>query len=169
VKPSRGDQRAELSPARGEGKSDAGGGGDWERVLERQNLNQALKRVEANGGAPGSDGMTVGELRPYLKEHWLEVRASLDAGTYQPRPVRRVEIPKADGGTRLLGIPTVLGRFLQQAVVQVLTPLFEPGFSDHSHGFRPGRRAHDAVQEAQGYIQAGYRWVVDIDLEEFFD
>jgi len=169
VKPPRGDQRAELSPARGEGTSDAGGGGVWERVLERQNLNRALRRVESNGGAPGSDGMTVAELRPYLKEHWLELRGRLDAGTYQPHAVRRVEIPKADGGVRLLGIPTVVDRFLQQAVAQVLTPLYEPGFSAHSHGFRPGRRAHDAVQEAQGYIQAGYRWVVDIDLEKFFD
>jgi group II intron reverse transcriptase/maturase len=141
----------------------------WERIWERQNLLTALQRVETNGGAPGIDGMTVKELRPYLKERWLDIRAALDAGSYQPNPVRRVEIPKADGGVRLLGIPTVLDRFLQQAVAQVLTPLFEPVFSPHSYGFRPGRRAHDAVRAAQGYIREGYTWVVDLDLEKFFD
>jgi group II intron reverse transcriptase/maturase len=149
--------------------SNAEGGSVWERVLERQNLLAALKRVEANGGAPGIDGMTVEELRPYLKEHWLEIRASLEAGTYQPSPVRRVEIPKLDGGVRMLGIPTVIDRLIQQAVAQVLTGLFEPRFSPHSYGFRPGRRAHDAVKAAQGYIREGYTWVVDVDLEKFFD
>lgn len=169
VKPADPDQRAEPSPARDEGTSDAEGESVWERVLERQNLLTALRRVEANGGAPGIDGMTVDELRPYLREHWLEIRGRLDAGTYQPQAVRRVEIGKADGGKRLLGIPTVLDRFIQQAVAQVLTPQFEPRFATHSYGFRPGRRAHDAVKAAQGYIQEGYRWVVDIDLEKFFD
>jgi group II intron reverse transcriptase/maturase len=141
----------------------------WERVWERQNLFAALKRVEQNGGAAGIDGMTVEELRPNLKEHWMEIRASLDQQTYQPRPVRRVEIPKPDGGVRLLGIPTVLDRFLQQAIAQALTPLYEPIFSDHSYGFRPGRSAHQAIQQAQEYVQEGYEWAVDIDLEKFFD
>ena len=129
----------------------------------------ALKRVEQNGGAPGMDGMPVEELRPYLREHWLEVREKLDQQTYKPNPVRRVEIPKPDGGVRLLGIPSVLDRFLQQAVAQALTPLFEPLFSPHSYGFRPGRSAHQAIQQAQAYVQAGYEWVVDLDLEKFFD
>ena len=115
------------------------------------------------------DGMTVEELRPYLKEYWLEIRDTLDAATLSAKPVRRVEIPKPDGGVRLLGIPTVLDRFLQQAIAQVLTPLFEPLFSTHSYGFRPGRSAHQAVQQAQEYVQEGYDWVVDIDLEKFFD
>ncbi len=163
------DQRAEQSPALNEETSNARGQGVWERVWERKNLLAALKRVEVNRGAPGIDGMTVRELPAYLKEHWLDIRASLDAGTYQPRPVRRQEIPKPGGGVRLLGIPTVVDRFIQQAVAQVLTSLFEPGFSPHSYGFRPGRRAHDAVKAAQGYIREGYTWVVDVDLERFFD
>lgn len=159
-------QRVEQSPARDEGKASAE---LWERVWERQNLLAALERVERNGGAAGMDGMPVEELRPYLKEHWLEIREALDQQTYQPRPVRRVEIPKPDGGVRQLGIPTVLDRFLQQAIAQVLTPLFEPIFSNHSYGFRPGRNAHQAIKQAQEYVQAGYEWVVDIDLEKFFD
>jgi group II intron reverse transcriptase/maturase len=166
VKPVGLDQRAEPSPARDEGKASAA---LWEQVWERGNLFTALKRVEQNGGAPGMDGMTVEALRPYLKEHWLEVRAKLDQQTYKPQPARRVEIPKPDGGVRLLGIPSVMDRFLQQAVAQVLTPLFEPLFSNHSYGFRPGRSAHQAIQQAQAYGQAGYEWVVDIDLEKFFD
>ena len=169
VKPPGLGQRAEPSPARDKGESDAGGGSAWERVWRRKNLLSALKRVEANGGAPGIDGMTVEELRPYLKGHWLEIRASLDAGEYRPSPVRRVEIAKPDGGVRRLGIPTVVDRFIQQAVQQVITPQWEPVFSAHSYGFRPGRRAHDAVREAQGYIREGNSWVVDIDLEKFFD
>jgi RNA-directed DNA polymerase len=160
------DQRAEQSPAQGEGKSRAE---LWARVWENQNVVKALERVERNGGAPGIDGMTVEELRPYLREYWLELRAALDQQSYQPSPVRRVEIPKPDGGVRLLGIPNVLDRFLQQAIAQVLTPLFEPIFSPHSYGFRPGRSAHDAVKQAQEYVQAGYEWAVDIDLEKFFD
>jgi len=169
VKPSRPDQRAEQPLTPSKGMSEAGGERVWEQVFERKNLLAALKRVEANGGAPGVDGMTVGALRPYLKVHWLEQKAALDAGTYRPSPVRRVEIPKPDGGVRLLGIPTVVDRLIQQATAQVLTPLFEPVFSPHSYGFRPGRRAHDAVTAAQGYIREGYTWVVDIDLEKFFD
>jgi RNA-directed DNA polymerase len=160
------DQRAEQSPAQDEGKASAE---LWDRVWERENLFAALKRVEQNGGAPGIDGMTVEELRPYLKEHWLEVREKLDQQTYKPNPVRRVEIPKPDGGVRPLGIPSVLDRFLQQAVAQALTPLFEPLFSNHSYGFRPGRSAHQAIQQAQEYVQEGYEWAVDIDLEKFFD
>jgi RNA-directed DNA polymerase len=113
--------------------------------------------------------MTVEELRPYLREHWLEIRAALDQQSYKPSPVRRVEIPKPEGGVRQLGIPNVLDRFLQQAIAQVLTPLFEPIFSAHSYGFRPGRSAHDAVKQAQEYVQTGYEWAVDIDLEKFFD
>jgi RNA-directed DNA polymerase len=160
------EQRAEASPARDEGNPNAG---VWEQVWARENLFAALKRVERNAGAPGMDGMTVKDLRPYLKEDWLEIRAALESGTYQPSPVRRVEIPKPDGGVRLLGIPTVLDRLLQQAIAQVLTPIFEGKFSPSSYGFRPGRSAHDAMQQAQAYTQAGYEWVVDIDLEKFFD
>ena len=160
------DQRVEQSSARDEGKANAE---LWERIWERENVNTALKRVERNGGAPGIDGMTVEELKPYLKEHWLEVREALDRQTYKPRPVRRVEIPKPDGGVRLLGIPTVIDRLLQQAIAQALTPQYEGLFSTASYGFRPGRSAHDAIQQAQKYVQAGYEWVVDIDLEKFFD
>jgi RNA-directed DNA polymerase len=140
-----------------------------EEALERGNLKTALKRIEQNRGAAGVDGMAVEELRPYLKTHWSGLRERLLDGGYEPQPVRRVEIPKPDGGKRGLGIPTVLDRFIQQALLQVLTPLYEPGFSSSSYGFRPRRRAHDAVRAARGYIQAGYRWVVDLDLEKFFD
>lgn len=160
------DQRAEPSPARDEGKANAE---LWEQVWGRQNLLTALERVERNGGAPGIDGMTVEELRPYLRERWLEIREALDQQSYQPSPVRRVEIPKPDGGVRQLGIPTVMDRFLQQAMAQALTPLFEALFSPASYGFRPRRSAHQAIKQAQEYIQAGYEWVVDLDLEKFFD
>jgi retron-type reverse transcriptase len=146
-------QRAEPSPARDKGKASAE---LWGRVWERENLLAALKRVERNGGAPGIDGMQVEELRPYLKEHWLEIKEALDQQSYKPSPVRRVEIDKPDGGVRQLGIPTVLDRFLQQAIAQALTPLFEPLFSPASYGFRPGRSAHEAVKQAQEYVQAGY-------------
>jgi group II intron reverse transcriptase/maturase len=170
VKPPGFSQRAEPSPALQKEVSRATGeAGVWERVFQRDNLLRALARVERNGGAPGTDGMTVEELRPYLKRHWREIRAALDAETYQPKPVLRREIPKPGGGVRLLGIPTVIDRLIQQALAQVLTPLFEPGFSDSSYGFRPGRKAHDAVRRAQVYINEGYGWVVDIDLEKFFD
>jgi group II intron reverse transcriptase/maturase len=153
----------------GKGASDGAGEKVWERIWERSNLLSALRRVETNGGAPGIDGMTVGELRPYLKGQWLDIRSRLDGGTYQPSPVRRVEIPKPDGGVRLLGIPTGVDRFIQQATAQVLTTLFEPTFSPHSYGFRPKRSAHDAVRAAQAYIRDGYEWVVDMDLEKYFD
>lgn len=140
-----------------------------ERVVERGNLIRALRRVRQNRGSPGVDGMTVDELAPYLRVHWPALREALLTGSYQPQPVRRHAIPKRGGGMRQLGIPTVLDRFIQQALLQVLQPIFDPTFSEHSHGFRPGRRAHDAVREAQRYIQAGRRWVVDVDLERFFD
>ena len=160
------DQRVEASPARDEEPT---GAGLWEAIFERENLSTAMKRVESNGGAAGIDGMTTKEMRAYLKEHWLEIRAALDQQTYRPSPVRRVAIPKPDGGVRLLGIPTVLDRLIQQAIAQQLTRLYEPLFSKHSYGFRPGRSAHDAVKQAQVYVQAGYEWAVDIDLEKFFD
>jgi RNA-directed DNA polymerase len=140
-----------------------------ERVVERGNVIAALKRVQRNKGSPGIDGMTVEELRGHLRETWPVLRGQLLAGIYRPQPVKRQLIPKSDGGMRELGIPTALDRFIQQALLQVLQPRIDPTFSQHSHGFRPGRRAHDAVCEAQKYIQQGRRWVVDVDLEKFFD
>ena len=141
-----------------------------EEVCELENCKQALKRVKANKGSPGVDGMTVNELPEYLKQHGLEIGEQLRNGTYQPQPVKRVEIPKPDGnGVRRLGIPCVVDRFVQQAVLQVLQKRWDPTFSEHSHGFRPGRSAQQAVHEAQQYIAEGYRWVVDLDLEKFFD
>src|ERR1700740_1703210 len=140
-----------------------------EEVCERGNCWQAYKRVKANKGRPGIDGIKVGELSGSLKQHWPSIREQLLRGTYQPQPVRRVEIPKPDGGMRKLGIPTVLDRFIQQGVMQVLQRRGYPIFSEHSHGFRPKRSAHQAVAKAQQYIAAGHRWVVDLDLEKFFD
>ena len=140
-----------------------------EKVVERGNAKAALKRVRQNKGSPGVDGMTVNELPGYLAESWEGIRAQLLGGTYRPKPVREVEIPKSGGGVRKLGIPTVLDRYIQQGILQVLQPMFDPTFSEHSHGFRPGRSAHDAVCEAQRYIQDGKRVVVDVDLEKFFD
>lgn len=140
-----------------------------EKVVERGNAKAALKRVKQNKGSPGVDGMTVDELPKYLAENWETIRAQLLGGTYQPTPVRGVEIPKSGGGVRKLGIPSVLDRFIQQCILQVLQPMLDPTFSEHSHGFRPGRSAHDAVREAQRYIQEGKRVVVDVDLEKFFD
>jgi RNA-directed DNA polymerase len=140
-----------------------------EEVCERENCKQALKRVKANKGSAGMDGMTVQQLPAFLKEHWPAIREQLLSGTYKPQPVRRVEIPKPDGGVRKLGIPTVLDRFVQQAVMQVLQRKWERTFSDHSYGFRPGRSAHQAVTAAQQYIAEGYRWCVDLDREKFFD
>jgi RNA-directed DNA polymerase len=141
-----------------------------EEVCELENCKQALQRVKANKGSPGVDGMTVDELPDYLKQHELEIGEQLRNGTYQPQPVRRVEIDKPDGGgKRKLGIPTVLDRFAQQAVLQVLQKRWDPTFSTHSHGFRPGHSAQQAVHEAQQYIAEGHRWVVDLDLEKFFD
>jgi len=140
-----------------------------EEVCDRANLLKALKQVKANHGSPGVDGMTVGELSGYLKEHWPTLRAQMLAGTYRPQPVKRVEIPKPDGGVRKLGIPTVLDRFIQQAVMQVLQRRWDRTFSERSYGFRPNRSAHQAVAAAQKHIAEGRRWVVDIDLEKFFD
>lgn len=138
-------------------------------VLDRPNMQRAYDRVMRNKGAPGVDGLTVGELKAYLKTHWLEHKEALLNGRYQPQPVRKVEIPKSGGGVRQLGIPTVLDRLIQQALHQVLSPVFEPGFSEYSYGFRPGRSAGQAVQQARDYAESGNRWVVDIDLEKFFD
>ncbi len=140
-----------------------------EEVVERANLKEALKRVKANRGSPGVDGMTVQQLPGYLREHWPAIREQVLRGTYRPQPVKRVEIPKPDGGVRQLGIPTVLDRFIQQAVLQVLQRRWDRTFSEHSYGFRPNRSAHQAVVQAQRYIADGHRWVVDIDLEKFFD
>jgi len=140
-----------------------------EEVCERENLKEALRRVKANKGSAGVDGMTVGGITDYLKQHWLAIREQLLSGTYEPKPVRRVEIPKPDGGVRKLGIPTVLDRFIQQAVMQVLQRRWDRTFSDHSYGFRPGRSAHQAVAQAQQYIAGGHGWCVDLDLEKFFD
>src|SRR5215469_1663612 len=140
-----------------------------EEVCERRNCWQAYQRVKANKGSPGIDGMSIGDLTDYLKQHWSKIREQLLRGTYQPQPVRRVEIPKPDGGVRKLGIPTVLDRLIQQAVMQVLQRRWDRTFSDHSYGFRPGRSAHQAVAQAQQYIAAGHGWCVDLDLEKFFD
>jgi RNA-directed DNA polymerase len=138
-------------------------------VLDRPNMLRAYARVRRNKGAAGVDRMEVGDLADYLKAHWAEHQQELLDGTYQPQPVRKVEIPKPGGGQRQLGIPTVLDRLIQQALHQVLSPVFEPGFSDFSYGFRPGRNAGQAVQQAREYVEAGHHWAVDIDLEAFFD
>jgi RNA-directed DNA polymerase len=140
-----------------------------EEIVERENLKRALQRVRQNKGSPGIDGMNVNKLGKYLKKYWPQIREQLLAGTYSPKPVKRVEIPKPDGGTRKLGIPTALDRFVQQAIMQVLQRYWDKTFSEHSYGFRPGRSAHQAVSRSQRYAEQGYRWVVDIDLEKFFD
>lgn len=140
-----------------------------EQVLSRGNLLAALKRVEKNKGSHGVDGMSFQELRFHVYKEWEAMKIALLNGTYEPHPVRRVEIPKPDGGVRLLGIPTVTDRFIQQAIAQILSPIYDISFSEHSYGFRPNRSAHDAIKEAKCYIQEGYRWVVDMDLEKFFD
>jgi RNA-directed DNA polymerase len=154
-------KRREESPAIGEEV--------MEEVCERENCKRALARVKANKGSAGVDGMTVEQLPEHLKQHWPVIREQLLSGTYRPQPVRRVEIPKPGGGMRKLGIPTVLDRFVQQAVMQVLQRKWDRTFSEHSFGFRPGRSAHQAVKQAQQCIAEGYRWVVDLDLEKFFD
>ena len=140
-----------------------------EEICERENLKGAMKRVKGNKGAPGIDGMKVEELTGYLKRRWPEIKEQLLRGKYQPKAVKRVEIEKPGGGVRKLGIPTVVDRFIQQAVMQVLQSRWDKTFSEHSYGFRPGRRAHQAVSQAQKYIREGYEVVVDIDLEKFFD
>ncbi len=140
-----------------------------ERILSRENMQQAWKRVKANKGAAGIDRMSIEAFPAYARDHWEEIREMLTEGTYQPFPVRRVEIPKATGGTRPLGIPTVLDRLIQQAIAQVLTPIFDPTFSESSFGFRPGRSAHDAVYRVREFIRKGFRIAVDMDLSKFFD
>ena len=164
----RGRRSGEASPAV-QGDERSGVGDLMERVVERANCFRALKRVRENKGSPGIDGMTVEALPEYLRENWERIRAELLAGSYRPAAVRRREIPKSGGGVRQLGIPTVLDRLIQQAILQVLQPIFDPTFSEHSYGFRPGRSAHQAVCQAQRYVQSERRWVVDVDLEKFFD
>lgn len=159
----------EAMAARADVESPAASGPSMEKVVERDNLRKALAQVQRNKGAPGIDGMTVADLAAHLKDHWPTIRSQLLAGTYRPQPVRRVEIPKASGGTRALGIPTVLDRFIQQAALQVLQAEWDGTFSDASFGFRPGRSAHMAVARAQEQIASGHRIVVDMDLEKFFD
>jgi RNA-directed DNA polymerase len=138
-----------------------------EEVCERENLVRAWQRVRGNKGAPGVDGMTVDAAKSYLREHWPNIRSELLAGTYRPQPAKRVEIPKPDGGIRKLGVPCVVDRLIQQALLQVLQKRWDPTFSEHSYGFRPGRSAHQAVAQAQRYVAEGYSVVVDLDLESF--
>jgi RNA-directed DNA polymerase len=164
-----GREETESFPTMNDPESPASTNRLMEEVCERENLKEALRRVKANKGSAGIDRMTVGGIADYLKQHWPAIREQLLNGTYKPKPVRRVEIPKPDGGVRKLGIPTVLDRFIQQAVKQVLQKRWDRTFSDHSYGFRPGRSAHQAVAQAQQYIAEGYGWVVDLDLEKFFD
>lgn len=161
--------RSEEPSSADRGAERPGASGLLAEVLGRRNLHAALRRVKQNKGSAGIDGMRVEELPEYLGVHWERLREELISGTYRPQPVKRQEIAKAGGGTRQLGIPTVLDRFIQQALLQILQPRIDPSLSEHSHGFRPGRRAHDAVREAQRYIRDGCRWVVDVDLESFFD
>ena len=156
-------------PGTGSAKQMAGTGGLLEAALTRQNLHAAWKRVRANKGAAGVDGRDIEQTAQVIRTSWSDIRQALLAGTYRPKPVRKVMIPKPDGSQRELGIPTVLDRLIQQALLQVLQPLIDPTFSEHSHGFRPGRRAHDAVKAARAYVQAGKRVVVDVDLAKFFD
>jgi len=163
------DQRSGETPMVVKGDERPGSERLMEEAVDSGNVERAIKRVRKNRGSPGTDGMTVGELPGYLERHWEELRAQLLAGTYEPKPVRRQEIEKEDGGVRVLGIPCVIDRFIQQAILQVLQPRFDPTFSPHSYGFRPGLSAHDAVNAAQRHIQEGSRWVVDVDLEKFFD
>jgi RNA-directed DNA polymerase len=167
--PEIGTEGTETLRAKRATESPAGNQRWMEAVCERENLRAALQQVRANKGSPGIDGMTVDQLPEYLKRHWPAIREQLLSGTYQPQPVKRVEIPKPDGGVRKLGIPTVLDRFVQQAVQQVLQRQWDPAFSKHSYGFRPGRSAHQAVAQAQQYIAEGHGWCVDLDLEKFFD
>lgn len=166
-----GDSRAQRNdvPARA-GNTVSGHPGDlWELVFSRENLLAALRRVEANAGAPGADGTRTEELRSWLLGHWAGIREQLDAGTYRPQPVRQVMIPKPDGGQRKLGVPAVLDRLVQQAIAQVLVPVFDPGFVPVSYGFRPKKSAHDAVRVARTVVGQGYRWVIEVDLDAFFD
>jgi RNA-directed DNA polymerase len=164
-----GREETESHPTANDPESPASTNRLMEEVCERENLKEALRRVKANKGSAGVDGMTVGGITDYLKQQWPAIREQLLNGTYEPRPVRRVEIPKPDGGVRKLGIPTVLDRFIQQAVMQVLQRQWDPTFSASSYGFRPGRSAQQAVAQAQKHIADGHGWCVDLDLEKFFD
>lgn len=159
---------AEIGTVAG-GQTKAEGPQQMEAVVTRSNLWQAYERVMRNKGAAGVDGLTVDEFKAWLQQHWPSVKAALLNGDYMPRAIRKVDIPKPNGGVRTLGIPTVVDRLIQQALLQVLQPEFEPDFSEHSYGFRPGRNAWQAVQQAQSYVREGRRWVVDLDLEKFFD
>lgn len=166
---SREPERSEQTPTARTGNEGPGTRSLMEQVVEHRNIEQAAKRVRSNGGVPGTDGMRVDELPKWMGEHWEGVRAQLLAGEYQPAPARRVMIPKRGGGERMLGIPTVVDRMIQQAILQVLQPLIDPTFSDHSYGFRPGRSTHGAISRMREYVVEGREWVVDIDLEKFFD
>jgi RNA-directed DNA polymerase len=159
---------AEVGTA-ADGQTKAEGQRQMDAVVERHNLWRAYERVMQNKGAAGVDGLTVFEFKAWLQQHWPSIKAALLAGDYIPSAIRKVDIPKPNGGVRALGIPTVLDRLIQQALLQVLQPQFEPEFSEHSYGFRPGRNAWQAVQRAKDYIKEGRRWVVDLDLEKFFD
>lgn len=159
-----GEQSHAPALTEGEDKNRVNTGRMLEQVLDRENLNLAYKRVKKNGGSHGADGMKVDELLPYLKQHGENLKQSILEGKYRPQPVRRVEIPKPDGGIRLLGIPTAIDRMIQQAIAQVLSPVFEKEFSKYSYGFRPGCNAHQAILQAQQYINEGYKVVVDLDL-----
>ena len=165
--PARGYQGTEPPVAKSAPESPAGEEQLMEEVCDRGNLVRAWKRVRSNKGSPGVDGMTIEGAKAYLREHWPNIRSQLLGGTYRPLPVKRVEIPKPDGGVRKLGVPCVVDRLIQQALLQVLQERWDPTFSEHSYGFRSGRSAHQAVAQAQRYIAAGYAVVVDLDLENF--
>jgi RNA-directed DNA polymerase len=167
--PVSGDEGSEPLVAKPTSESPACTEQIMEEVCDQGNLEKAWKRVRQNKGGPGVDGMTVDAAKDYLREHWPAIRSHLLGGTYQPLPVKRVEIPKPEGGVRKLGVPCVVDRLIQQALLQVLQDQWDPTFSEHSYGFRPGRSAHQAVAQAQQYIAEGYSIVVDLDLERFFD
>ncbi len=167
--PRDGQQGTEPPVAKQEPESPAVNEPLMEEICERENLKEAWKRVQANRGSPGIDGITIAQMPGFLRQHWSRIGEQLLSGTYQPQPVKRVEIPKPGGGVRKLGVPSMIDRLIQQAVLQVLQKRWDSTFSEHSYGFRPGRSAHQAVAQAQTYIVDGYDWVVDIDLEKFFD
>jgi RNA-directed DNA polymerase len=169
VKPESTYPEQSPSPAPGDTAPHPAEAGLWELLLSRGNLAEALRRVEQNAGAPGIDGMSSKELRPWLYDQWPEIRSALDAGTYRPQPVRRVMIPKPSGGLRKLGVPAAVDRLICQAIAQVLTPIFDPQFHPHSFGYRPGRSAHQAVERARQFINDDAAWCADFDLDSFFD
>ena len=167
--PARGDGETEPFMAKSATENSAFTEQLMEEVCDRENLERAWKRVKRNKGSPGADGMTIDDAKAFLRQHWPNIRSQLLDGNYRPQPVKRVEIPKPDGGVRKLGVPCVVDRLIQQAVLQVLQERWDPTFSEHSFGFRPGRSAHQAVAQAQRYVADGYNVVVDLDLERFFD